>query len=63
MTVLAPGIRGSVGNATYQLARAQDAGKVISTASSAEKAAIRARACFENVVDLTAKASLRAFAG
>src|SRR6266436_2565406 len=35
MTVLAPGIGGSVGNATYQLARAQGAGKVISTAGSA----------------------------
>src|SRR5438552_8668891 len=41
-TVLAPGIGGSVGNATYQLARAQGAGKVISTAGSAAKAA-RAR--------------------
>src|SRR6202167_490104 len=30
MTVLAPGIGGSVGNATYQLARAQGAGQVIS---------------------------------
>src|SRR5712672_1610608 len=39
MTVLAPGIGGSVGNATYQLARAQGAGKVISTAGSAAKAA------------------------
>src|SRR5256712_10214199 len=29
MTVLAPGIGGSVGNATYQIARAQGAGKVI----------------------------------
>jgi NADPH2:quinone reductase len=29
MTVLAPGIGGSVGNATYQLARAQGAGKVM----------------------------------
>src|SRR6267154_5678815 len=38
-TVLAPGIGGSVGNATYQLARAQGAGKVISTAGSAAKAA------------------------
>ncbi len=36
-TVLAPGIGGSVGNATYQLARAQGAGKVISTAGSAAK--------------------------
>ena len=55
MTVLAPGIGGSVGNATYQLARAQGAGKVISTAGSAAKAA-KARALgFEDVVDLTAE--------
>jgi NADPH:quinone reductase-like Zn-dependent oxidoreductase len=33
-TVLAPGIGGSVGNATYQLAGAQGASKVISTAGS-----------------------------
>src|SRR5882724_5323755 len=32
MTVLTPAIGGSVGNATYQLARAQSAGRVISTA-------------------------------
>jgi NADPH:quinone reductase len=55
MTVLAPGIGGSVGNATYQLARAQGAGKVISTAGSAAKAA-KARALgFEDVVDLSAE--------
>jgi NADPH2:quinone reductase len=55
MTVLAPGIGGSVGNATYQLARAQGAGKVISTAGSAAKAA-KARALgFVDVVDLTAE--------
>jgi NADPH:quinone reductase len=53
MTVLAPGIGGSVGNATYQLARAQGAGRVISTAGSAAKA-VRARELgFEDVVDLT----------
>src|SRR5271157_5408815 len=51
-TVLAPAIGGSVGNATYQLARAQGAGKVISTAGSAAKAA-RARDGFEDVIDLT----------
>src|SRR5712664_2731108 len=34
MTVLAPAIGGSVGNATYQLAPAQSAGRVISTAGS-----------------------------
>jgi NADPH2:quinone reductase len=55
MRVLAPGIGGSVGNATYQLARAQAAGKVISTAGSTAKAA-KARALgFEDVVDLSAE--------
>src|SRR5467141_2349164 len=53
MTVLAPGIGGSVGNATYQLARAQGAGKVISTAGSAAKAARAREPGFENVIDLT----------
>src|SRR6201997_2584780 len=42
MTVLAPGIGGSVANATYQLARAQGAGKAISTAGSVASVA-RAR--------------------
>jgi len=53
MTVLAPGIGGSVGNATYQLARAQGAGKVISTAGSTAKAAKARELGFEDVVDLT----------
>jgi len=53
MTVLAPGIGGSVGNATYQLARAQGAGKVISTAGSTAKAARARELGFENVIDLT----------
>src|SRR5260370_29593344 len=53
MTVLAPGIGGSVGNATYQLARAQGAGKVISTAGSAAKAASARELGFEDVIDLT----------
>src|SRR6202048_2068485 len=53
MTVLAPGIGGSVGNATYQLARAQGAGKVISTAGSAAKAAEARELGFEDVIDLT----------
>jgi NADPH2:quinone reductase len=52
-TVLAPGIGGSVGNATYQLARAQGAGKVISTAGSAAKAARARELGFEDVVDLS----------
>ncbi len=53
MTVLAPAIGGSVGNATYQLARAQSAGKVISTAGSAAKAARARELGFEDVIDLT----------
>lgn len=55
MTVLAPGIGGSVGNATYQLARAHGAGKVISTAGSAAKAAKARELGFEDVVDLSAE--------
>ena len=55
MTVLAPGIGGSVGNATYQLARAQGAAKVISTAGSAAKAAHARKLGFEDVVDLSAQ--------
>jgi NADPH2:quinone reductase len=55
MTVLAPGIGGSVGNATYQLARAQGAGKVISTAGSAAKAAKARELGFEDVLDLSAE--------
>src|ERR1700730_4212756 len=53
MTVLAPGIGGSVGNATYQIARAQGATKVISTAGSAAKAARARELGFEDVIDLT----------
>src|SRR5712664_1288482 len=52
-TALAPGIGGSVGNATYQLARAQGADKVISTAGSAAKAARARELGFEDVIDLT----------
>jgi NADPH:quinone reductase-like Zn-dependent oxidoreductase len=55
MTVLAPGIGGSVGNATYQLARAQGAGKVISTAGSAAKAARARELGLDDVVDLSAE--------
>src|SRR5271163_2656728 len=53
MTVLASGIGGSVGNATYQFARAQGAGQVISTAGSAAKAARARELGFEDVIDLT----------
>src|SRR6202046_3047782 len=55
MRVLAPGIGGSVGNATYQLARAQGAGKLISTAGSAAKAAKARELGFDNVIDLSAE--------
>jgi NADPH2:quinone reductase len=55
MTVLAPGIGGSVGNATYQLARAHGASKVISTAGSAAKAAKARELGFEDVVNLSAE--------
>src|SRR5712675_2574986 len=55
MMVLAPGIGGSVGNATYQLALARGAGMVISTAGSATKAAKARKLGFENVVDLSAE--------
>src|ERR1700736_687042 len=54
-TVVAPGIGGSVGNATYQLARAQGAGKMISTAGSAAKAAKARELGFEDVIDLTSE--------
>ncbi len=53
MTVLAPAIGGSVGNATYQVARARGAHKVISTAGSATKAARARELGFEDVIDLT----------
>jgi NADPH:quinone reductase-like Zn-dependent oxidoreductase len=55
-TVLAPAIGGSVGNAVYQLARAQGAGKVISTAGNAAKAARAHELGFDDVIDLTAEA-------
>jgi NADPH:quinone reductase len=54
-SVLAPAIGGSVGNATYQLARAQGAGRVISTAGSAAKAARARELGFEDVIDLSAE--------
>ena len=53
MTVLAPGIGGSVGNATYQLSRTQGAGKVISTAGSTAKAARARELGFADVIDVT----------
>src|SRR6266850_223241 len=49
------GVIEDAGNATYQLARAQGAGKVISTAGSAAKAAKARELGFEDVVDLSAE--------
>jgi NADPH2:quinone reductase len=53
MTVLAPGIGGSVGNATYQLARTHGAAKTISTAGSKAKVTRARELGFEDVIDLT----------
>jgi NADPH:quinone reductase-like Zn-dependent oxidoreductase len=53
MTVLAPGIGGSVGNATYQLARTQGAANMISTAGSTAKVTRARELGFEHVIDLT----------
>jgi NADPH2:quinone reductase len=55
LSALAPGIGGSVGNATFQLARAQGATKVISTAGGAAKAARARELGFEDVIDLSAE--------
>lgn len=52
MTLLIPGVGGSVGNAAIQLARVHGAGRVITTAGRTEKAE-RARALgYEDVIDL-----------
>lgn len=52
-TVLVPAVGGAVGNAAVQLARAQGAGRVVTTAGSAEKTE-RARSLgYEDVIDLS----------
>jgi NADPH2:quinone reductase len=51
-TVFAPAIGGSVGNAAYQLARAQGAVVVISTAGSTAKAARAQGLDYDNIIDL-----------
>lgn len=53
--VFAPAIGGSVGNATYQLAKALGAALVISTAGSASKAAQAREFGFDNVIDLSSE--------
>jgi NADPH2:quinone reductase len=51
--VLALGVGGAVGNAAVQLARAQGAAQVISTAGSSAKAAQARQAGYEHVIDLS----------
>ena len=54
-TVLAPAIGGAVGNAVTQLARAQGAGKTISTTTNPAKAKQARALGFEDVIDLSAE--------
>ena len=54
-TVFGPAIGGSVGNATYQLAKAQGAAVVISTAGSAAKTAKAHSLGYDNIIDLDAE--------
>lgn len=54
-TVFAPAIGGSVGNATYQLAKTLGAATVVSTAGSAEKARRARELGYGSVIDLTAE--------
>jgi len=52
-TVLVPGVGGAVGNAAVQLARAQGAARVITSAGSAQKAERARGAGYADVIDLT----------
>jgi NADPH2:quinone reductase len=54
-TVLAPAIGGAVGNAVTQLARAQGAGKAISTTTNPAKAKQARALGFDDVIDLSAE--------
>jgi NADPH2:quinone reductase len=54
-TVLAPAIGGAVGNAVTQLARAQGAGKAISTTTNPGKAKQAGALGFDDVIDLSAE--------
>ena len=53
--VLAPAIGGAVGNAATQLARAQGAGKAISTTTNPAKAEQARALVFDDVIDLSAE--------
>jgi NADPH:quinone reductase and related Zn-dependent oxidoreductases len=57
MTLLIPGVGGSVGNAAIQLARVQGAGRIITSAGRTEKAEHARDLGYDDVVDL-AKESL-----
>ncbi|HLV79310.1 MAG TPA: zinc-binding alcohol dehydrogenase family protein [Chthonomonadaceae bacterium] len=52
-TVLAPAVGGSLGNAVLQLARAQGAARVITTAGTTPKAEQARAAGYEDVIDLS----------
>ena len=54
-TVFTPAIGGSVGNATYQLAKARGAAAVISTAGSAVKATQARDRGYTDIIDLSAE--------
>src|ERR1700730_2521721 len=54
-SVLAPAIGGAVGNAVTQLARAQGAGKAISTTTNPAKAEQARALGFDDVIDLSAE--------
>jgi NADPH:quinone reductase len=53
MTLLIPGVGGSVANAAVQLARAQGAARVITSASRTDKAEHALRLGFDDVIDLS----------
>jgi NADPH:quinone reductase len=53
MTLLVPGVGGTVGNATIQLANAQGAGRVITTAGRTEKAEMAVERGYTDVIDLS----------
>jgi len=52
MSLLIPGVGGSVANAAIQLARAQGAGRVITSAGSTAKAELAAQRGYGDVIDL-----------
>ena len=55
MTLLIPGVGGAVANAAIQLAGAQGAGRVITSAGSAAKAARAAELGYADVIDLSSE--------